>query len=287
MFRRLCLLFAAIAIALAGLTVVSAQVGVATAPAPAARADTWIPAAGVAFNKPKGSQKARTTLIRRVIAGINHAPRGSTIRFAMYSFDRRDVANALLKAHKRGVNIQMIVNDNWTSAQTRRLRAELGTKPKGKNFYVICRGSCRGGKGNLHMKVYAFSQTGAATKVLMTGSANLTGRAVSLQWNDQVTLLNSPDLYDTYVRLFAQLKRDKQGLPQAGELLRHGRPRRHLLSRLLDTGFDRQQHRATSPPHGEPGSRDAATQVDQLQGPAGIWRQRAHEDPDHDVRLDA
>ena len=47
------------------------------------------------------------------------------------------------------------------------------------------------------MKVYAFSQTGAAKKVIMTGSSNLTNRAVSLQWNDQITLLNvDPALYD-------------------------------------------------------------------------------------------
>lgn len=220
MFRRLCLLFAALAMLLAGLAVIPAQPTLASAPAAAlagssdARADNWVPPSGAAFNIPKGSPKARSKLIRRVKAGINHAPKGSTIRFAMYSFDRRDVANALLKAHKRGVNVQLIVNDNWTSAQTRRLRAELGTKPKRKNFYVICRGSCRGGKGNLHMKVYAFSKTGAATKVLMTGSSNLTNRAVSLQWNDQVTLLNAPGLYDLYLKVFKQLKRDKRVSPR-------------------------------------------------------------------------
>jgi len=149
-------------------------------------------------------------LIRRVIGGIKHAPKGSTIRFSMYSFDRRDVANALLKARKRGVHVQLIVNDNWTSAQTRRLRKALGTKPKKRSFYVICRGACRGGKGNLHMKVYSFSQTGSATKVIMTGSGNLTNRAASLQWNDQVTLLDAPGLYDVYVKVFDQLKRDQR-----------------------------------------------------------------------------
>ncbi len=175
-----------------------------------AKADTWIPPSGAAFNLPRGGQKARNKLIRRVIAGVNHAPKGSTIRFAMYSFDRRDVADALLRAHRRGVNVQLLVNDNWTSYQTRRLRRELGTKPRKKSFYVICRGSCRGGKGNLHMKVYSFSRTGAASKVLMTGSGNLTNRAAKLQWNDQVTLLNAPGLYDFYVRIFDQLKLDRR-----------------------------------------------------------------------------
>ncbi len=211
--RRLWLLVPMIALLLGGLAVVPTAGSATPAPPTAladSRADSWVPPSGVAFNLPRSGAKARTKLIRRVIAGINHAPKGSTIRFAMYSFDRKDVTQAILKARKRGVHVQMIVNDNWTSPQTRQLRRVLGTKPKKKNFYVICHGACRGGKGNLHMKVYAFERTGAANKVIMTGSSNLTDRAVSLQWNDQVTLLNQPGLYDAFLKIFGQLKFDKK-----------------------------------------------------------------------------
>ncbi len=216
--RRLWLLVPMIALILGGLTVVPATAALAPAASPVSvtagdRADAranWTPPAGVAFNKPRGGVKARTKLIRRVIEGIKHAPKGSTIRFAMYSFDRQDVTKALIKARKRGVRIQMIVNDNWTSPQTNYLRRVLGTKPRKKNFYVICEGACRGGKGNLHMKVYAFSQTGAAKKVIMTGSSNLTNRAVSLQWNDQLTLVDEPGLYDAFLKVFKQLKFDRK-----------------------------------------------------------------------------
>ncbi|MFZ2502335.1 MAG: phospholipase D-like domain-containing protein, partial [Nocardioides sp.] len=75
-----------------------------------AAADSWVPRAGLVFNRPRGSQKMRAALIRRVIAGIKHAPPGSRLSFAMYSFDRRDVANALIKAHRRGVQVQLIIN---------------------------------------------------------------------------------------------------------------------------------------------------------------------------------
>jgi len=202
--RRWCVVVALLAMVIGGLSSLPAQ----------AVDKDWVPTSGVAFNEPRGGPKARTKLVRRVIAGIRNARKGSTIRFAMYSFDRRDVANALLKAHRRGVNVQLVVNDNWTSYQTVRLRRALGTKPRKKSFYVICNGSCRGGKGNLHMKVYAFSETGAASKVIMTGSANLTNRAVSLQWNDQVTLLNQPGLYDAFVKVFRELKFDKRVSPR-------------------------------------------------------------------------
>lgn len=179
-----------------------------------AKAATWKPASGTAFNYPRAGAKARSQLIRRVLAGINHAPKGSYIRFAIYSFDRRDVADALVKARKRGVNVQIVLNDNWTSAQTYRLKRLLGSNVSKKNFVRVCQSSCRGGKGNLHMKVYAFSQTGAATKVIMTGSSNLTDRAVSLQWNDLVTFRNAPGLYDVFVKVFNQLKRDRRVSPR-------------------------------------------------------------------------
>ncbi len=61
-----------------------------------------------------------------MIAAINHTPRGETIRIAAYSFDRTDVMNALLRAHSRGVHVQIVLNDNWFSHQTFRLRRVFG-----------------------------------------------------------------------------------------------------------------------------------------------------------------
>ncbi len=153
-------------------------------------------------------------LVRRVIAAIDHTLGGETIRIAAYSFDRTDVMNALLRAHQRGVRIKIVLNDNWTSPQTLHLRRVLGHNRKHKSFVVICHGSCRGGPGNLHMKVYAFSRSGAARNVVITGSANMTDRAVSLQWNDLYTMNNERVLYDTFVQVFNQLKRDRAVSPR-------------------------------------------------------------------------
>jgi phosphatidylserine/phosphatidylglycerophosphate/cardiolipin synthase-like enzyme len=177
------------------------------------RADTWVPPGGVAFNQPVGSGAQRTTLVRRVINAVDHTPRGATIRIAAYSFDRKDVADALIRAHNRGVHVQMVLNDNWISTQTRRLRKAFGHNVNLWTFVKLCEGSCRGGAGNLHMKVYSFSHTGAATHVMMTGSANMTDRAVQLQWNDLVTLRQAKGLYDTFLPIFNQLKRDQAVSP--------------------------------------------------------------------------
>ncbi|WP_182920380.1 phospholipase D-like domain-containing protein [Nocardioides cavernaquae] len=182
--------------------------------APSQAADTWVPPGGAAFNNPVAGYTGRTALVRRVIAAVDHSPRGSVIRIAAYSFDRKDVADALVRAHRRGVLVQMVLNDNWTSTQTRRLRKILGGNPSASRFVRICDGSCRGGAGNLHMKVYAFSRTGAATNVIMTGSANMTDRAVQLQWNDMVTLRGQNGLFNTFVGVFNQLKYDRPVSPQ-------------------------------------------------------------------------
>jgi hypothetical protein len=175
---------------------------------------TWKPPTGAAFNYPVGSPQQRTVLVRRVIAAINHTLGGETIKIAAYSFDRTDVMNALLRAHARGVRVQIVLNDNWFSPQTFHLRRAFGHNYHHKSFVVFCHGSCRGGPGNLHMKVYAFSRTGAARNVVITGSANMTDRAVSLQWNDLYTMNNEPRLYQVFSHIFTQLKKDKPAHPR-------------------------------------------------------------------------
>ncbi|MEZ5091611.1 phospholipase D-like domain-containing protein [Nocardioides sp.] len=175
---------------------------------------SWKPAPGAAFNNPLGSIGEKTKLMSRIVAAINHTPKGEYIRIAAYSFDRQSVLDALLKAHRRGVHVQMLLNDNWTSKQTLRLQKVLGKKAGRKSFVRICKGSCRGGPGNLHLKVYSFSKTGAATDVIMTGSHNMTDRAVRLQWNDLYTINGNKTIYDTFKKVFNQMKWDKRVSPR-------------------------------------------------------------------------
>ena len=218
MFRKT--LLSALGLALA--------LGLASAPTPAtaddpapvatvhakAAAKKWKPAPGAAFNNPLGRIPEKAKLMSRIIAAINHTPKGEYIRIAAYSFDRQSVLDALLKARRRGVRIQMLLNDNWTSRQTLRLQRVLGKKAGRKNFVRICRGSCRGGPGNLHLKVYSFSKTGGANNVIMTGSHNMTDRAVRLQWNDLYTINGNKVLFNTFKRVFNQMKWDKRVSPR-------------------------------------------------------------------------
>ncbi|CAN5686379.1 hypothetical protein BH10ACT10_BH10ACT10_19130 [soil metagenome] len=47
--------------------------------------------------------------------------RGSTIKVAAYSNDRKHIADALIRANARGVHVQVLLNDNFTSRQTRHI----------------------------------------------------------------------------------------------------------------------------------------------------------------------
>lgn len=177
-------------------------------------AKAWNVPIGPMFNRPLDGKAGAKRIINRVIDLINHTGRGQTIRISEYSNDRDDFVNALWAAHKRGVNVQLILNDNWTSDATKRLQRGLGSNVSKKSFVKICTGSCRGGAGNLHAKVFAFSKVAGQPSVMMTGSANTTDRGIYLQWNDLYTMKGVDGLHKVYIKYFNQLKRDRPVSPR-------------------------------------------------------------------------
>jgi hypothetical protein len=176
----------------------------------AATASAYTPEPGPMFNNPRGNIEAKNRLLTKIVKTINSTPKHSVIRIAAYSNDRRDVVDALIAAHKRGVDVQMVLNDNWTSGQTNRLARVIGWDTNRRSFLSICAGSCRGGAGNQHMKFYLFTQAGKAKNVVMQGSVNTTGYGARTQWNDLYTTVGHRDLLDLYTKVFEQLVRDRR-----------------------------------------------------------------------------
>jgi hypothetical protein len=187
-------------------------VRLAAAAAPTAAA---APVADVLFNDPTGDAAAQNRIADHIRRAIDDTPRGGTIRMAAYSFDRRDIADALLRAcTRRQVTVQVVLNDNFVSPSTRRLQRLVGHDTCGStsepSFVTICHSSCRlGDRGNQHMKFYLFSATADEPHVVMLGSANLTGFAAGVHWNDLITFTGSQELYDDYSEVFAQLAADR------------------------------------------------------------------------------
>lgn len=68
------------------------------------------------------------------------------------------------------------------------------------SYVKRCTPSCRSGKGNMHMKIYLFSQTGKARDVVMVSSSNINRGGAKLGWNDMYIMRGRPKSYAEYVQ---------------------------------------------------------------------------------------
>jgi hypothetical protein len=165
---------------------------------------------GASFNNPRGGWDARLRNERKVVRAIDNTRKGAIIRFALYSFDRIPVAKRLIAARNRGVHVQLLLNDHQDTRAMKMLRARLGTNVKKKDFIYKCHSGCRtdGRKRLLHTKFYTFTKTGRSKYALFLGSANLTMNAARHQWNDLYLMDGNKPLFDQYVALFDDMKKD-------------------------------------------------------------------------------
>ena len=170
----------------------------------------WRAPRGPYFNDPH-RKKGYFTIERQVIRTIRHTPRGSTIRIAVYSFDRMPVAKALVAAHRRGVEVQMLLNDHQYTKAMRTIRAEIGAKRSASSFIYRCKAGCRSKANkynNMHTKFYSFSQAGRSKDVIAIGSANMMLNADIHQWNDLYFTSGDHHLFRQFVSLFNDMRND-------------------------------------------------------------------------------
>ena len=198
----------------AGVTSLSAPAGVA-ARAPEARKPgkpnkRWKVPVGPKFNNPM-VEKDRYVIERHLLRAIRNTPRNEKIVISAYSLDRQVVADALIRAHKRGVRVQVLLNDHLVPGAQIRMARELGRNTKKSSFIRRCVSGCRADENeynNLHSKFYLFSRTGRNRNVVMLGSANMTLNAVRWQWNDLWTTVGKVQLFDQFEALFNDMRPD-------------------------------------------------------------------------------
>ncbi|RNM14320.1 phospholipase D-like domain-containing protein [Nocardioides pocheonensis] len=176
----------------------------------------YTPPQGAKFNH-WNIARYRNVIRRHMLHTINSVPRGATIRWMVFSFGDWAIERALVRARNRGVSVQVLGNykNRQTWAPWRKFQATLGTATtkKGRDPETLswarqCRFSCRGWGGNLHMKLYLFSQVANVPTVTMYGSWNPTWVANQRQWNHLDTRWD-PDTYNHWLGVFAQAKRDR------------------------------------------------------------------------------
>lgn len=181
-----------------------------------ARRDFYVPKPGVKFNHWNISGMINT-IRRHMIRTIDSTPRGSTIRWIVFSFGDWGMYNALVRAKRRGVSVQVIGNfhneEIW--AEWRALEKALGTRksipgrhPERISWARMCSESCRGWGGHVHLKLYLFSKVTGHENITMYGSWNPTWVANQRQWNHLETVWDT-ETYRRYMRIFRQAKQDR------------------------------------------------------------------------------
>lgn len=168
----------------------------------------YAPVTGARFNNPLGSPAKQRRLLTQLIRAVDHSPPGAIIRMAVFSFADPATADALIAAHRRGVQVRLIVSGNHEYPAMVRVRKVLGSDPDARSFTVYCSSSCRGSAGQMHAKYFSFGRTGAARWVTMVGSVNVTRNNAENQWSDLYTVADDRGYFRAYLRWFKQLKQD-------------------------------------------------------------------------------
>jgi hypothetical protein len=180
---------------------------------PVAAASTGGPRTGVIFNDPSTGVRADAyqivNALQRMIEG---APSGSTIRVATLRFDIHGVASALIRAHKRGVRVRVVVPRLAVdSPEVVRLIDDLGSDPTRNSYAVSCVGGCHVRRGGaMHAKLYLFSETGGRRQVSVASSANLATKQAETAWNDAYINVGTDALYNAAVDYFDDLWKDRR-----------------------------------------------------------------------------
>ena len=167
------------------------------------------------FNDPHDAVE-RAAIQNHIIGLIAGTPAGATIRISTYLFASGAYRDALLAAHTRGVNVQLLVDASLTQDTSGTtffaLANGLGRDRSQPSFAVRCPAD-RGciGSGIDHAKFFLFSETGGRTKVFVVTSANMIdhldkGNSGQTSWNNAVTLVDEPVVYDAYVARFNAMR---------------------------------------------------------------------------------
>ncbi|MDN3357166.1 phospholipase D-like domain-containing protein [Actinomadura sp. DC4] len=173
----------------------------------AARATTEpVPRTGPIFNSPVSGAARQDAISARIGKMITGTPKGGRIAIAMYHFSSLDTASQLIKAAKRKVSVQVVLDDeSRTYAAYKRLRRGLGGNTKKASWVTVCgkESGCIGPEFN-HNKFFLFSTTRGTRNMVVQTSANATDGARDTQWNDAL-VLQDPAVYAGYLAYFRDL----------------------------------------------------------------------------------
>jgi len=193
----------------------------------------YTPTTRAMFNNPLGNEDAKRRLVRHLIRSIDSTPRWGTIRWAVYSFADGATADALLRAHQRGVSVRLVFAGKNVYPPMQRVQKALGKNPNARSFAIFCEKSCRGTRGEMHAKFFSFSRVGEARRVVMVGSNNLTRHNTHEQWSDLYTVVEGGTYFKALRDWFEQAKFDR---PVADPYIDRSTPFGRVIISPIDLG---------------------------------------------------
>jgi phosphatidylserine/phosphatidylglycerophosphate/cardiolipin synthase-like enzyme len=176
------------------------------------------PVAGPQFNDPTADSAGQYSITNALTDNVAHAPKGSVIRMAFYSLSISGIVDALVKAHDRGVNVQVLMDAHGANSLWTKLVGALGTDAAAGSFAVLCQNGCVQGysSGSLHAKFYMFSTTGNGHWVTTVSSANPTGAQATQAWNNAYSTVGDTTVYRTHYDFFKAMAKSATTGPRLG-----------------------------------------------------------------------
>ncbi|WP_225412720.1 phospholipase D-like domain-containing protein [Stigmatella hybrida] len=153
------------------------------------------------FNNPPAFSGVDPTITQEVKRLIEQTPAGATIRAAIHSVSNTGIADALLAAQARGVTVYVVMDAKNASTGY----AAVDTLQQLAHVKFCTNASGGGGcigtgaSGNMHTKLFTFSQTRDPNGVLhpdvaWISSANLTGASGTEAFNNAIVLYDAATL---------------------------------------------------------------------------------------------
>lgn len=125
------------------------------------------------------------------------------ISFAIYTLTDRLIAEALLRAQKRGVKIEGLVDRSYGQDRYSKVCVLANAHMP---IYVYQTSSHEREAGLMHNKFMLFAKTVDNKELVWTGSYNFTKRATEKN-EENVVIIENKSLYEAYKKYFERLKR--------------------------------------------------------------------------------
>ncbi|MCW2809680.1 MAG: hypothetical protein JWP61_138 [Friedmanniella sp.] len=178
--------------------------------APVIVAPRYSPQTGAIFNNATGEPVEQFAILDHITRSIESAPPGSNIRIAVYSWSYTPMADAAIAAHRRGVNVKILIDSHTTTPEIQLLQKKLGRNKSARSFVATCKYGCMSSQASfMHAKIYMFSTAGSSKQVVMTSSGNPAFSAGTHSWNNIYTTVGDPVLYFSNMQYFNDMLKDR------------------------------------------------------------------------------